>query len=104
MLSPAAVAFEGMTALAGTGARRHARFVAQTVDFHKTWKGFFYPLIDNRTALVPQDFDRVPAFSWQEEPPALVHRAAAIAVFQLLMPSLLLFGLAAWRLRRLCVS
>jgi ABC-2 type transport system permease protein len=104
MLSPAAVAFEGMTALAGTGARRHARFVAQTVEFHKTWKGFFYPLIDNRTALVPQDFDRIPAFVWQEEPPALVHRAAAVGVLQLLVPSLLLFGLAAWRLRRLSVS
>jgi ABC-2 type transport system permease protein len=104
ILSPAAVAFEGMTALAGTGARRHARFVAQTVEFHKTWKAFFYPLIDSRTALVPQDFDRIPAFVWQEEPPALVHRAAAVGVLQLLVPSLLLFGLAAWRLRRLSVS
>jgi len=103
-VSPAAVAYEGMTALAGTGARRHARFDAQTVAYHEAWKAFFFPRIDPRHALSPADFDRIPAFTWQEEPAALVRNQAALAVLQLLLPSLLLFGVAAWRLRRFSVA
>jgi ABC-2 type transport system permease protein len=103
-VSPAAVAYEGMTALAGTGARRHARFDAQTVAHHESWKAFFFPRIDARDALTPADFDRIPAFAWQEEPAGLVRNQAALAVLQLLLPSLLLFGVAAWRLRRFSVA
>jgi ABC-2 type transport system permease protein len=99
-VSPAAVAYEGMTALAGTGTRRQARFEAQTVAYHEAWKRFFFARIDARDALAPPDFDRIPAFAWQEEPAGLVRGQAAWAVLQLLVPSVLLFGLAAWRLRR----
>ncbi|MGJ7528776.1 ABC transporter permease subunit [Variovorax sp. GB1P17] len=104
VVSPAAVAYEGMTALAGTGARRHARFDAQTVAYHEAWKAFFFPRIDARDALMPADFDRIPAFAWQEEPTSLMRHQAVLAVLQLLLPSLLLFGVAAWRLRRFSVA
>lgn len=103
-VSPAAVAYEGMTALAGTGTRRQARFEAQTVAYHAAWKRFFFARIDARDALAPADFDRIPAFAWQEEPAGLVRGQAAWAVLQLLVPSLLLFGVAAWRLRRFSVA
>ncbi|MGJ7505173.1 ABC transporter permease subunit [Variovorax sp. ZT5P49] len=103
-VSPAAVAYEGMTALAGTGTRRQARFEAQTVAHHEAWKRFFSQRIDARDALSPADFDRIPAFAWKEEPASLVRGHAAWAVLQLLVPSLLLFGLAAWRLRRFSVA
>jgi ABC-2 type transport system permease protein len=103
-VSPAAVAYEGMTALAGNGARRHMRFEAQTVAYHEAWKAFFFPRIDARDALTPPEFDRIPAFAWQEEPAGLMRSQAALAVLQLLVPSLLLFGLAAWRLRRFSVA
>lgn len=103
-VSPAAVAYEGMTALAGNGARRHARFEAQTVAYHEAWKAFFFPRIDAGDALTPLVFDRIPAFVWQEEPAGLMRSQAMLAVWQLLAPSLLLFGLAAWRLRRLSVA
>ena len=53
---------------------------------------------------MPTEFDRIPAFAWQEESAGLVRGQAAIAVMQLLVPSLLLFGLAAWRLRRFPVA
>ncbi|QNK71381.1 ABC transporter permease subunit [Variovorax sp. PAMC26660] len=104
VVSPAAVAYEGMTALAGTGARRHARFDAQTVAYHEAWKAFFFPRIEARNALMPTDFDRIPAFAWQEEPASLMRHQAVLAVLQLLLPSLLLFGVAAWRLRRFSVA
>lgn len=103
-VSPAAVAYEGMTALAGTGTRRQARFESQTAAYHEAWKQFFFVRIDARDALAPPDFDRIPAFAWQEEPASLVRGQAARAVLQLLVPSLLLFGLAAWRLRRFSVG
>jgi len=103
-VSPAAVAYEGMTALAGTGSRRQARFEAQTVAHHEAWKRFFFPRIDARDALTPAAFDRIPAFMWHEEPAGLVRGHAARAVLQLLVPSLLLFGLAAWRLRRFSIA
>ncbi|WP_395351189.1 ABC transporter permease subunit [Variovorax sp. UC122_21] len=103
-LSPAAVAYEGMTGLAGTGARRHAQFVAQTVGFHLAWKHFFFPRIEERSALMPADFDRIPAFAWREESPRELRDRALAAVLQLLLPSLLLFGLAGWRLRRFSVA
>ncbi|WP_280817567.1 DUF3526 domain-containing protein [Variovorax sp. TBS-050B] len=93
-----------MTALAGNGARRHARFDAQTVAFHEAWKAFFFPRIDARDALTPTDFDRIPAFAWREEPAGLLRGQAAIAVLQLLVPGLLLLALAAWRLRRFSVA
>ncbi len=103
-VSPAAVAYEGMTALAGNGTRRQARFESQVVAYHAAWKQFFFPRIDARDALAPADFDRIPVFAWQEEPPGLLRGQAAWAVLQLLVPSLLLFGLAAWRLRRFSVA
>jgi len=99
-LSPAALAFEGMTALAGTGQRRHAHFVEQINAYHQAWKDFFFPRIDNGLAVTPDDFADIPVFRWQEENPAAVHRHAASAVVQLLVPALALLGIAGWRLRR----
>ena len=93
-----------MTGLAGTGARRHAQFVAQTVGFHLAWKHFFFPRIEERSALMPADFDRIPRFAWREESPRELRDRALAAVLQLLLPSLLLFGLAGWRLRRFSVA
>lgn len=103
-VSPAAVAYEALTALAGTGQRRHAHFMAQLSAYHQAWKAFFYPRIDAGRAMTASDFARIPAFQWQEEEPSLVGKQARKAVFQLLVPTLLLFALAAWRLRRYRVA
>jgi len=104
ILSPAAVAYEGMTGLAGTGGRRHARFAEQTTQFHRQWKDFFFPRIDARAALSAEDFDAIPRFAWREEPPSVVRRHALVAVVQLLLPGLLLLLLATLRLRRFSVA
>lgn len=103
-LSPAAVAYEGMTALAGTGERRHAHFMAQMNAYHQAWKQFFFPRIDGGIAMTEADFARIPAFAWQEEPAGLVRGAAWNALWQLLVPALALLGIAAWRLRRYTVA
>lgn len=99
-LSPAAVAGEAMSALAGTGQRRHAWFMRQVADYHATWKGFFFSRIDAGRAVTVEDFGRIPRFGWREEEGAAVRRDALWALVQLLAPCLLLLGFAAWRLRR----
>lgn len=99
-LSPAAVAYEGITALAGTGQRRHSVFMAQITAYHQAWKDFFFPRIDGGLAMTEGDFSRIPAFHWQEEAAGRVQAHAARAVLQLLLPTLALLALALWRLRR----
>jgi ABC-2 type transport system permease protein len=100
VLSPAAVAFEGITALAGTGQRRHAHFMRQIDAYHQAWKDFFLPRIEASRAITPEDFPAMPVFQWQEEDPAVVRTQARLALLQLLVPAVFLLALAAWRLRR----
>ncbi|KAG1252335.1 hypothetical protein G6F65_017966 [Rhizopus arrhizus] len=100
VLSPSAVAYEGITALAGTGPRRHAHFMAQIDTYHQAWKAFFLPRIEHGRAITAADFSAMPAFHWQEENRGDVRTQALRAMLQLLTPALLLLGLAAWRLRR----
>ncbi|EHK67546.1 ABC transporter permease subunit [Achromobacter arsenitoxydans] len=99
-LSPAAAAFEGITARAGTGQRRHAHFMRQIDVYHLAWKDFFLPRIEASRAISPEDFPRIPVFHWQEEDPAAVRHRALRSLVQLLAPTALLLALACWRLRR----
>jgi ABC-2 type transport system permease protein len=104
VLSPAAVASEGMSALAGTGQRRPAWFMAQVADYHARWKRFFFDRVDADQALGAQDFAQIPRFAWREEPAREVRRQGWLAVMQLLAPSALLLLFAGWRLRRYAVA
>ncbi len=100
ILSPAAVAYEGMTALAGTGGRRYAHFMDQVETFHQAWKAFFIPKIDAGTAITAADFDLMPDYTWTEEDAPVVRRHAVQGVLQVLVPAVILIGIGAWRLRR----
>lgn len=99
-LSPAAAAYDAMTELSGNGQRRHAHFLRLVDDYHRDWKNFFFPRIDDGRAIAPADFAAMPAFEWREEDPAVPRRVAAQAATELLVPALLLLAFAAWRLRR----
>ncbi len=100
LVSPAAVAYEGITALAGTGERRHAAFMRQVDRHHRAWKNYFLPRIDAGMAIAPADFAAMPRFHWQEEHPGIGHAQAVRSLMQLLLPACALLLLAAWRLRR----
>ncbi len=100
VLSPAAVTFEGMSALAGTGQRRHAWFMQQVTAYHAAWKQFFFSRVDAGRAIGPGDFREIPSFAWQEEPGGVVRAQGWLAVAQLLIPALILLLFAGWRLRR----
>jgi len=100
IISPAIVAVEGMTALAGTGYLRYAHFMQQIDAFHQRWKDFFLPRIEAGRAVLPKDFPAIPVFQWQESSPDLLHQQARRAAWQLALPILLLFVLTVWRIRR----
>lgn len=100
MLSPAIVAYEGMTALSGTGPRRYAHFMDQVDGFHRKWKEFFVPRILDGIAITEADFERMPSFSWTEEDANAVRAQALAGLLQITLPLLLLLGIGAWRLRR----
>jgi ABC-2 type transport system permease protein len=102
-LSPAIVAHEGLTALAGSGLRRHLYFQQQIDAFHKRWRAFFEPRMLNGLAIAVEDLDRIPTFAWQEEDPVVVRGGVAVGLAQLLVPTFGLLALGLWRLRRYSV-
>jgi len=103
-LSPAVVAYEGLTGQAGTGLRRHLHFQDQIDAFHRAWRDFFEPRILNGVAITVEDFDRFPMFAWQEEDPAVVRSGVTMGLVQLLVPSATLLALGLWRLRSYSVA
>lgn len=103
-VSPAAVAYEALAGLAGTGQRRYASFMTQLTAFHRQWKAFFHPRIEVGQALTAADFAQIPAFHWHEVDGAAAGAQARTAIVQLGLPTLLLLGIALWRLRRYQVA
>ncbi len=103
-VSPAAVAYEAMTALAGNGERRHAHFMSLVDDYHRAWKAFFFPRIEDGLALTPADYAAMPVYAWREEDRATATRLAGVALLHLLLPALALLALGVWRLRRYQVA
>lgn len=102
-ISPAIVAYEGLTAVAGTGVRRHLHFQQQIDEFHRRWRDFFDPKIQNGIAISEADLDRMPAFSWSEEDQGVVRTAAFSGLLQLIVPAIVLVLIGGWRLRRYSV-
>jgi ABC-2 type transport system permease protein len=103
VVSPAIVAYEGLTAVAGTGVGRHLHFQQQIAEYHRTWRRFFEPKILDGIAVTLQDLDRLPAFVWREEEPAVVRDRIGAGVLQLLVPAVGLVALGVSRLRRYSV-
>jgi ABC-2 type transport system permease protein len=102
-LSPALVASESLTALAGTGSERYLQFRRQVGRFHGEWKAFFEPRLLEGRAIGLDDLRAMPRFAWVEPPRAGLVAGLALAALQLLLPVLALLAWAAWRLRRLRV-
>jgi ABC-2 type transport system permease protein len=67
-LSPAAVAQSVLFDAAGTSVARYQHFFAQVDTFHERWKQFFQVRGFTGATMRPEDFDRLPTFSYAEEP------------------------------------
>lgn len=102
-ISPAIVAYEGLTAVAGTGVRRHLQFQRQIDEFHRRWCTFFDPKIQEGIAISEADLDSMPAFVWNEEDRSVMRTSAVTGLLQLLVPAIALALFGGWRLRRYSV-
>ena len=102
-LSPALVTNEALSALAGTGSQRYLVFRQQVSRFHAEWKAFFEPRLLEGRAMGAADLKALPRFAWAEPSRSDLQSGVARGALQLLLPMLLLAGLATWRLRRLRV-
>jgi ABC-2 type transport system permease protein len=103
VVSPAIVAYEGLTAVAGTGVGRHLHFQQQIAQYHRTWREFFEPKILDGIAVTLGDLERLPSFVWREEDPSVVRDRVVSGVLQLLVPAAALAAVGVWRLRRYSV-
>ena len=97
-LSPAIVANEALTSLAGTGSPRYLRLRQQVAQYHAQWKAFFEPRLLQGLAMTEADLRALPRFAWREPPRALLWSDVGRGVLQLGLPALLL---AVWTRRRL---
>jgi ABC-2 type transport system permease protein len=73
-LSPPLLIHDAVTELAGSGAGRYRQFGAQVDQYHRRWRGYFYPLVHARTMLGTPHYDNAPRFTFVDEPAASVRR------------------------------
>lgn len=67
-LSPAIITNEALNDIAGTGLARYTNYRRQAKAFDVEWSEHFQTKIFRKEKLVPEDFDSVPRFSFQDEP------------------------------------
>jgi len=103
-LSPAVVAQSALNDVAGTGAARYRHFLGLVDAFHQSWRAHFTPPIVQKALLVAGDYDRLPAFTFREEPAGAVARRATVGLIGLLIPALLIGWLSLRALRRYSVA
>ncbi|AGP34492.1 DUF3526 domain-containing protein [Sorangium cellulosum] len=99
-VSPAILAQEAMSDLAGTGTRRHAMFRAQVEAYADAWRAHFIPLALGGRRLAPDDYARLPPFTFREEPLRALALRIVLSLVGIAAPTLALALFAAARLRR----
>jgi ABC-2 type transport system permease protein len=97
-LSPAIATYEALTDLAGTGYWRYRAFQNQTGEFKTAIHGFFGPKVHRREPITLADYDRLPRFSFREEPARAWATRVGGGVAGVL---LLTMALGGWTWRRL---
>lgn len=103
-LSPAALTYEALTAIAGTDGRRYLAFRQDVSRFHDGWRARFEPLIIGGIAVTRQDLEQLPRWDRAAQQQAGVGRALLLpaALLALLTLAFALIGTA--RLRRYTVA
>ncbi|MGH9159990.1 MAG: ABC transporter permease [Vicinamibacteraceae bacterium] len=98
-LSPAAVAQSVLYDAAGTSLARYQHFFSQVDSFHEQWKQFFEARGFRGARMRPVDFDRLPTFTYAEEPLRAVVRRTwlPLVVLWTLAVGILLAALVTYR-------
>jgi ABC-2 type transport system permease protein len=97
-LSPAIVANEALTSLAGNGSQRYLHFKQLVGRFHTDWKAFFEPRLLAGMAMSVDDLQHLPRFAWTEPDGTELWAAVLRGALQLAVPA---FVLGLWTRRRL---
>jgi ABC-2 type transport system permease protein len=97
-LSPAIVAQDALSDLAGTGSARHQYFVALVDAYHRQWRQFFVPLVLQKARVT--NHSSIPTFSYVDEGVDRVVARTSISLVALAAPAALLAGFGLRRLRR----
>jgi ABC-2 type transport system permease protein len=98
-LSPVTLAQGALYEIAGVGASRYRHYRAQADEYNRKWKAHFWPRMFTGDAFTSSDYDRIPRFSYSEEPLRDVVKRVALPITILAILSLALgwFGLRAYR-------
>ncbi len=99
-LSPAVVMQEATNAIAGTDRARYHHFQKQVEAFVDEWRAYAVPRSFRQINLRSSDYDSLPRFGFQEEPDARVTSRALAGLLGLLLPTIVIGGIALRRLRR----
>ncbi|PWB81395.1 MAG: ABC transporter permease [Methylocystaceae bacterium] len=103
IVSPAAIAFEGMSDIAGTSFDRYSRLQHAAAEFYRDKMGRALPRISTRTLLTEAEFRTAPRFVWTEDRIAETVSRGASSLMQLLVPTALISAWGLLRLRRLSI-
>jgi ABC-2 type transport system permease protein len=85
VLSPALLAHDALTALAGTDAGRLRRFGAAAADHSLRLRAYWSPLVARGARITSADVDRIPPFAWDASAGAAPTRVALAAALRLLL-------------------
>ena len=103
-VSPAIVAFEGFSSLAGNGSTRYLSFKNQVDAFHDRWRSYFVPRVLDSLAMQENDFNNLPRWHWQELPTAETTKDSLWRIILLFGLALILAILGMLKLRRYVVA
>lgn len=103
-VSPAVIAYEGFSSLAGNSSRRYLAFKGQVDAFHDQWRSYFVPRILGGRAMSEAELRSLPRWTWRELPreQTKVDAAWRIGLLLALAALLVAFGLA--KLRRYTIA
>jgi ABC-2 type transport system permease protein len=98
-LSPATLAQGALYEIAGAGASRYRHYRTQVDEYNREWKAHFWPHMFVGGAFTAADYDRIPRFTYREEPLGNVVKRVALPVTALALLTLALgrLGLRAYR-------
>jgi ABC-2 type transport system permease protein len=97
-LSPAILAQEAMSDLAGTGVARHRHFLGLVDEFHREWRAFIVPRTFQRASIL--DHQSLPRFVFREESERRVLARVVMDLGALMVPAGVLAAVGFIRLRR----
>jgi ABC-2 type transport system permease protein len=103
-VSPAVIAYEGFSSLAGNGSRRYLAFKDQVDTFHDQWRTYFVPRILGGRAMSEDELRNLPRWNWRELPAAEIRGDAIWRVGLLMSLAVLLFILGLVTLRRYTIA